>query len=337
MSNFDSTYEIVEIEKINLDMDNPRISRIIEMYGHDVSSEAISMALGAGGENSGTTYNSLRESIKTNGGVIHPIILNKVNSDNYIAIEGNTRVQIYRELKSAGAVGNWNEIRAIVYHDLSEDKIHAIRLQSHLVGPREWDPYSKAKYLNHLSNGEKLTINQIIDYCGGNKNEVLKMIRAYQDMEQYYRPLLDDDTEFDARKFSAFVELQNKRITDALLYNRFTKSDFSKWIIDGNIDTMQGVRLIPSILENQKAKSIFLKSNINEARVALDAPNFDEILLKNANINELTNEFIKKLISMPYDTLKRMKKDEEDYVEKKTLLLEALQELTDICDFFSED
>ncbi len=258
VDSMDSFYEEVPISKINLDLKNPRISLVIERYGENVSAEAISLALGSyNGETSGTTFSTLKESIKQNKGVIHPIILNKVG-DEYTVIEGNTRVQIYKEFQEEKVDGNWQSIRSIVYEDLDESRIHAIRLQSHLVGPRDWDPYSKAKYLNYLSNSQKLSTSEIISFCGGNKNEVSSMISAYLDMEKYYRAQLSSDDEFDQRKFSAFKELQNKKIVDALFLNGYTKKDFARWVIEGNIDTMQGVRKIPAILSNKDAKEAFL-------------------------------------------------------------------------------
>ena len=43
-------------------------------------------------------------------------------------------------------------------------------------------------------------------------DEVKKMIDAYNDMEEYYKSNLSDDSEFDQRKFSAFSELQNQQM-----------------------------------------------------------------------------------------------------------------------------
>ena len=89
-------YENLKIENVQLDMDNPRIAKYIEMYNKEtLNSEQVALALGSGVEDSGqTNYNSLYNSIKTNGGIIHPIIVNHDKNGNYVVIEGNTRVQI---------------------------------------------------------------------------------------------------------------------------------------------------------------------------------------------------------------------------------------------------
>ena len=263
-------HEMIPIEKIKLDHKNPRIAQILEKYGENVSSEAIALALNGGASDSGTTYEGLRESIKTSGGVVHPIIVNKVG-DEYTVIEGNTRVQIYQEFKRDGVTGNWEKISSIVYDDMQTESMHAIRLQSHLVGPRQWDPYAKAKYLSYLSNQEVLPLSEIISFAGGSKSEVSAMINAYNDMEKYYRPLLPDDDAFDASKFSFFRELQNRRALEALMQNGFTKTDYAKWVVKGNLDKAQAPRVLGSILSNKKAREIFLKSNATEAMKIVDA------------------------------------------------------------------
>lgn len=254
------------IENIELDMNNPRIAKFIEMYDKDtLNSEQLALALGSGVEDSNqTNYSSLYNSIKTNKGIIHPIIVNHQSDGKYVVIEGNTRVQIYKEFKENNVDGNWDIIPAMVYEQLSENQIHAIRLQSHLVGPRQWDPYSKAKYLNYLSNEQNLPMTQVIDFCGGKKSEIIKLINAYQDMEKHYRPLLEADDMFDQRDFSKFLELQNNNIKQALL-SKFSLDDFSKWVIEGNIDAAINVRRLPEILKNEEATKMLLKSNIKAA------------------------------------------------------------------------
>jgi len=187
-------YEMVPIDRLELDVKNPRIAQWVEMYGDDVSEDAMKLALQRGGSDdkvAGPSYRSLQESIKTNGGVIYPIIANREPNGRLLVIEGNTRALIYREFKRAGVDGNWDLIPTIVYENMSEDQIDAIRLQAHLVGARDWDPYSKAKYLDMLRNKLHLPWAQVVDYGGGNQRELERLVAAYNDMENYYRPVLE--------------------------------------------------------------------------------------------------------------------------------------------------
>ncbi len=337
MSSNNAKFEMLFLNNIELDLKNPRIARLIEMYGEEVTAEQISLALesGAGrsasetgGSGSSTTYISLKESIKTNGGIIHPIIVNRDILGKLTVIEGNTRVQIYREFKSNSIQGFWDAIPAMVYENLDQAKIDAIRLQAHLVGPREWDPYSKAKYLNYLSNEENLTLAQIVDFCGGNKTEVNSYINAYVDMEKFYRPLLDEEEVFDHRKFSAFVELQKIAVKSALANHNFSKTDFSKWIIDDKIGRLENVRAIPRVLNNPKSKELFLRENLEEAKKALDvtAPNAS---LGDATLEQLAHEISKKIASVTWSYVQKLKSNPSG--EAREIIFNARDTINDFC------
>ena len=247
----------LSITEIELDFTNPRIARMLEMYASDeISAEQVALALGAaGGENEGdtyTTFRSLKESIRTHRGVIHPIIVNHTNEDRYVVIEGNTRVLIYRDFIDVGMDGEWSTIPAIIHENLAQGDVDAIRLQAHLVGPRPWEAYSKARYLNQLYNNRHLTLDQIVENCGGRRKEVQNYIDAFNDMENHYRPMLREGEIFDAQKFSAFVELQRSNVQRALVYKGFSKDDFARWVISELLYPLNTVRQLPRILNNHR-------------------------------------------------------------------------------------
>jgi hypothetical protein len=329
------TLQEIPILEIELDKGNPRIAKYLQMYGDEITPEQIALALGAGDsslESSGfTTFRSLRESIKTNRGIINPILVNKLPDGKLRVIEGNTRVAIYKDFKMKGISGNWDTIPAMVYESMTEKEINAIRLQAHLVGPRPWDPYSKAMYLNYLRNSEHLTYNQIVDYCGGREKEVADYIEAYEMMESYYRPLLESDDQFDPTRFSAFVELQRPRVQDAIRKSGCTFTDFSKWIIDHKIDPLNTIRQLPIVLDNPKSREIFLKGgrrSIQEALKALEVPAPDAIL-RNASISQLAQALFDRILNLPYGDLKLFKANKDS--SEVQILFEAKDQLIDLC------
>jgi len=309
--------KLVNIADIDLDKSNPRIAKFIEMHGNNVPAEQIALALGVGDsslETAGTTFQSLKASIRTNEGIIHPIIVNKEKNNRMVAIEGNTRVAIYKEFLEKSIPGKWDKIIALVYDSMSQEEIDAIRLQSHLVGPRPWDPYSKAKYLEYLRNKAHLTFSQIVDYCGGNKREVENYIEAYLTMESQYRPLLESDDQFDPTRFSAFVELEKKpNIKTAIINAGFTLKDFAQWVIDLKLYPLHTVRSLPAVLGNPKSKNIFLKTKgkgaMQKALLVIEAPASEGILLKDASLSQLIKECISKYDSLLWEDLKRLKND----------------------------
>ena len=325
-------FQFLPVESIELDLKNPRIAKWIEIYSEPPTYEQISLALGAGGSEDGVggpSYNTLKQSIQTNGGIIHPIIVNKKSSGKLVVIEGNTRVQIYRELKEQKVKGNWDKIPAIVHNDLTEKVIDSIRLQAHLVGVRQWDPYSKAKYLEMLRNKEHLTFSQIVDFCGGNKREIENYINAYNDMEKYYRDILESDSEFDPTRFSSFVELQAGRVREAIVREGFTKTDFSKWVEDRKLYPQATVRKLPRILQNDKSREVFLRSGAIEALKVLDIPDTSEAM-KDATLEQLAREIARRISGIEYSEIRRLRG--ELYSEERDNLCDARDALMELCD-----
>jgi hypothetical protein len=312
-------YEMVPVDKLVLDTNNPRIAKWLEMYRGDISEAAMKLALAAGGRDSdvaGPSYSSLKQSIRTNGGVIHPIIVNIKPNGELIVIEGNTRAIIYREFKRPGDDGRWDNIPAMVYENMSQEQIDAIRLQAHLVGAREWDPYSKAWYLNKLRNDLHLPFAQVVDFCGGDAKEVEKLIAAYNDMENFYRSILESDQAFDHTRFSAFVELQNSRVSQALIAAGFTKYDFAKWVNERKLFPLATVRQLPRILPNEKSRAVFLEEGAEEAIKLLDTTDKPtSVKLEDASLKELAKEIYNRINKISWGEVTRLR-NEPDADEK---------------------
>ena len=302
------------------------------MYGDELTPEQIFLALGAGndddsGASNSTTYEKLKQSIISNGGIIQPIILNRRNDGKLRCVEGNTRVALYRHFQETNVRGDWTHIPALVHDEIDEASVHAIRLQVHLVGPRPWAPYSKAKYLHELRTQEHLPFATIVDYCGGRQTEVLESINAYSDMEQYYRPVVGDDGAFDTTRFSGFIELQKSGIKQAIAATGFDLSDFAQWIHDGRLYPLQKVRVLPRILRNEKARAIFLKQGARKAEAVLEKPDLSRTL-QEAELGQIAQALVGKIASLPYSEYQRIGNDFGG--ETAQALLEAQADLTNL-------
>lgn len=317
-------YMELPVESISLDKSNPRIARGVAYYGEQISGEIMALLLGSTSE----ACTSLRESIRENGGIIHPIVVNRRTDGTYVVIEGNTRLQIYKDFIKSKVPGDWSKIRAIVYDDLDSDRIHAIRLQAHLIGPREWDPYSKALYLHYLAEVEHLPMATLISFCGGSSKaaEIRNMIAAYKDMEEFYRPLCDDDTQFDHRNFHGFVELQRETVLDALTMHGYNKADFSQWMIDDRFSILQDVRRLPEILRSKKATEVFLKENSREAKKILTVEEITTDKLKDVPYELLAQELAKRMARIELREVEHLR-DDSDYSEKLDSLERVYAEL----------
>ncbi len=324
----------LSIKEIEMDKTNPRIQRALSMYGDEITAERIALALkeGSGDENGGstTTFNRLRNSIKKNKGIINPIVVNKKQNE-YICIEGNTRLLIYRDFyeeREKADDEQWLYIPCLVHENADEEEIDAIRLQAHLIGPRQWDPYSKAKYLHYLWNVEYLTTDQIIEYCGGSRRQIEDNITAYNMVEEVYKPLLKNKEDFDHTRFSGFVEYQDPKIQEAVLDAGFDTKDFSMWLHKRNkIKRLEHVRLLPKIMQNKEAKETFLREGSEAADRILKQPSLEELIEK-LDIKEFLEAVQRKINTLRYGEIEQYKKDPDmlEIIEETIRKLEDFKE-----------
>jgi hypothetical protein len=307
----------VDVGSILLDERNPRIAHATEPLASGVDQEWIKLALGQAApddeERGGsTTYSSLKASIRAHGGLINPIIVTENGDGSYTVIEGNTRVAIYRELAEEDAPGDWSTIPAIVQKEIDEQGQHAIRLQAHLVGPRPWRPYAKAKYLHDLYMNKKLSITELLDFCGGTarRREIENYIAAYKDMQETYMPLATEaGAPPDYTSFSSFVELQN--IKQALLRMNYTPKDFAKWVFEGKLSPQQTVRQLPRILANTEARTKFFQHNAREALRVLDQPNPNSVL-NNVSLDQLATALTVKIRQLNWSEVQALRAEPQD-------------------------
>lgn len=328
-------FTTIDINLIKLDSQNPRIKQFLENYVGEPTSEQISLALSDSGSGDATTsYRTLRESIRVSKGIVHPIVVNHTSDGEMVVIEGNTRLQIYKEFNQANPNGIWEKIPALLYEQMSEYDIHSIRLQSHLVGPREWDPYSKAKYLYQLSEVEYLPMAEIISLCGGNSNEITKSIDAYKCMQGAYKTYIETNhLDFETREFSKFVEFQSPRVKNAVTNAGYTFEDYAKWVAEANIDKALSVRKLPDILKSPKAKSVFLAKNLSEAEKVLAVENSSQLPKDLAKIpyEVLCNELISRFDDMGIRELRALATDASSEKKRDAIwaLSDMLQEMID--------
>ena len=233
-----------------------------------------------------------------------------------------------RSFTDEGVAGNWTQIPAMVYTNLSEDRVDAIRLQVHLVGPRAWDPYSKAKYLHFLRTQELQPFERIIDFCGGGKREVQESIQAYSDMEKYYKPLVDEG-KYDLTRFSGFVELQKPKVKEAVFAHGYSTGEFAQWIRDRKIDPLSTVRQLPAVLADPKARQVFLKQGMRKAIATLDRPDL-EVQLGQASLTQLARALTEAVRKIDLSELRRLRANPEDEMVRSAY--EALDELQGLRD-----
>ena len=279
------TAEEVPVNLIELDPDNPRIRAAIERQGiQNPSEDDLSFHLSAavtGVGSGGHGYRRLRESIKAAGRAYQPVSLMRLNEPTpegreYLCLDGNTRVAIYRELASTEqeTPENWTAINAeIIEPDDEEDRarsIEQIRMISHIVGAREWSPYRQAKYLYELRNKRYFSWQHIIGICGGqvSRSALTEDITAYELMEDYRAQVQAGS--FNEHRFSAYREFVKYGIADALEDHDMGPNHFHNWVAQGVLTKDEQVRHLRSVLADTEAKAILCEGRPNGLQEAID-------------------------------------------------------------------
>ena len=333
--------ELLRVESIDYDTENPRIKKALEKYGDKLNAERIHFALrsASDGERGTSSFVGLRDSIRACRGIQSPIVVT-AHGDRYNCVDGNTRLAIYKQFLKQQPEDRWGKIKAIVLENASQVDIEKIRVAAHMVGAREWPAYEKARYLHYLRNQEFMDFSEMVALCGGNKRDIERQIDAYHDMNEYYRDVVDD-TAFHIDRFSGFVELQKPGIKDAIFDAGFELTDFGKWIRDGNIYRLADVRQLPKVLADDEAQEIFLSGgprSIEKAVKRLEqktepAPT-KRTTLEVASLYQLAQVLARRLNDLPYSEVRVLKnKESPDAADQ----LRALEDLSEQLQAFLQD
>ena len=326
-------FKSVNINEINFDLNNPRITRELSVWSGSTDEKMImakEILLGHTNESRGPGADELKKSIIASGGIIEPIILLKQTND-YLCIEGNTRLAIYKSLIEEDPSNLiWTSIISLIHEDLELSAINDLRLQAHFVGKKEWSPYAKGAFINKMLNETAKTLEQIQGIVGGNLGQIKSYMYAYKDFKEYY----EDNEELhgagdyiEKENFSYFVEAKKKEITLALEANNFTMKDFAKWVKDKKLigAATYTRRLLADVLNNDAARAVFLRSGktLKDAENKLPraaAPGN----LENSSIEDLCDLLNEKLNSLSSDEKQKLKTQEKLTVESLYLLSNEL-------------
>ena len=334
-------HAVLNVDLIDYDTENPRIKKALEKYGDKLNAERIHFALrsASDGERGASSFVGLRDSIRACGGIQSPLVVT-ARGGRYTCVDGNTRLAIYKQFLKEQPEGRWSQIKATILEDTTPVDIEKIRVAAHMVGPREWPAYEKARYLHYLRNQEFMDFSEMVALCGGNKRDIERQIDAYHDMNEYYRDVVDD-TAFHIDRFSGFVELQKPGIKNAIFDADLELKDFGAWIRDGNIYRLADVRRLPKVLEDDEARELFLGGGPRSIEKAVkrleqkaDPVPPDKSTLAAASLLHLVQVLARRLNDLPYSDVRALKnRDAPDAADQ----LRALEDLSEQLQGFLQD
>ena len=303
-------YEIVDIHKIRLDPENPRIadklgSREFDSIEDQNSLIASYLRGDTGNTEAGPTCSELEKSIYASKGIIEPIILLSEGDGTYLCIEGNTRLSIYLSFSNDQYPDEkeWKKIPSLVHDELTGSEIDQLRLQAHFVGKKEWTPYAKGRYITQLIESAT-TFDDIKKVVGGSDTKIRANYYGYKIFKEEYETKFDpkiDNIFPDKTKFSMFTTVpEGGKIATALEHQGKTMSDYAQWVKDDKLGSANDVRrFLEPVLLNDEVYSEFKKKKNSLPDVIPLLPsdsNINTVNLKDASITQICDVLNDKLL-----------------------------------------
>jgi hypothetical protein len=252
------SHEDVPLEKIELDLNNPRIRYRLSLQTNNgkrpSEKELGKIILGL------PEVKQLRRDIEHNHGLRERVILQE-NGGKFKAIEGNCRLTCLRDLHEKNPTDpTWKKVPARILPTDVDPKHVAILLSDfHVAGKIKWDAHEKAGQIYHMANELHMPQEEIAVYLHTSKSTVNRYLQAYGFMVDKFLKI--DDGKYSAagnRKWSYFDEFfKKKELREEVMKNPDFGDNFCRWVGDDQLPKAADVRLLPTILKHPNTRKAF--------------------------------------------------------------------------------
>lgn len=176
-------YEVSEVQLNQCELlfyeENPRVYSALRADGSTPTQEVIEEKM-----ISMDHVKQLRLSIEQNGGLIDPLMVVKRN-DEYIVLEGNSRLAAYRLLAAKNPV-KWQKVRAcILPEDITDGDIFTLLGQYHLIGRKDWSVFEQAAYLYRQKASTGIATDILAKNIGLTESKVASYLKVYSFMLEH--------------------------------------------------------------------------------------------------------------------------------------------------------
>ena len=147
-----------------------------------------------------SSVKNLKNEIRRHGGLIEPIL---VRTDRMHVVEGNSRLAVYRQLRDAGADGDWDQIPCDLVISLTDEQQAAYLQKIHVTGKTSWSPYEKANFAYVHRHSRGWAVQRIADLFGESETTIRTKIKTVQ--------MMADNGDTDKSHFSYYDVLVRRR------------------------------------------------------------------------------------------------------------------------------
>ena len=314
-------YEIDQ-SKLMFYPENPRVYSVLNSNNYTPTQEEIEELMCKKDH-----VKQLKESIKSNGGLIDPVI---VRDGDYVVLEGNSRLAAYRLLYKQDPI-KWSKIKAIILpKDIPDSTIFALIGQYHIIGRKDWDPYEQAGYLYRTINKSNKTPELLASELGMKISDIKKLLSVYEYMLKkddnhpnkwsYYEELLKNRGI--KKAFDEISGLENKIVDDIKCDKIRMAIDVRKLGDISKVNDKLSKKILKDIAEGEEdiysgfdivAGSGKMDNNfqiISNFRKKITDESFSNKLLKDDNLGGIEFELkkIERTVSVLLQNIERLKK-----------------------------
>lgn len=158
-------------------VDNPRVYSVIRENGNDNPSQHdIELYM-----RSMEHVKELKSQIEQNGGLLEALLVVKRN-DEYVVLEGNSRLAAYRILFESNPV-KWGKVRVdLLPETITEEEIFTLIGSVHLNKKKDWTVFEQAAYVYRQKQIQKCPDSTLAKKVGLSAPTVKKYIEVYEFM-----------------------------------------------------------------------------------------------------------------------------------------------------------
>lgn len=302
------------VDQLTLDPMNPRIQWLIGRQPEPVTQERLDELLWAKDQVKG-----LAQSIKQNGGVYDPLIVQKQDG-RYLVREGNSRTVATRHVADQHPDDDrFNTVPAMVFdEELADDDLAVLLADMHVTGKIRWDAYEQAKHVSTLYDVHGKTYDWLATHLRLSKSRITQDLKAYRWTTDY---LTEHPDPRNLEKFAFFQELARKkelaeRYGEDLEFQR----QFKRWLAEGKLNDSKQIRDLVGILAHEQATKVLGEEGYPAAAGVL----IREDPALGSDLYDAVKRATEKLAKAPADEIRDLARNKQ-----KLLMLRSLRRAVD--------
>ena len=222
----------IDVDRIFLWKENPRIERIVKMRKIDGQSQLKDLLA------TRKHVKELKKRIINHGGLVNPIVVRKRKTKGkYEVLEGNCRLTCYKDLNEEQPKTYGSILANIIEKDLTTKELDSWLWEIHGHGQHQWDPLERANYI-YKKHKQGTSDENIVDDLKIKLKDVKNDIATIQlyneskdDNEKHYSHYNELAKSQNLKKYTKKDNAKRRRIFDSIINDEISALDIRNKLI----------------------------------------------------------------------------------------------------------